>query len=203
MMKSITQSAGGGGLDICRSMETVIAAMAGGIIGRRVSLHALLGCLPDPFPEREACRSQPGRWELGGGPFQVCFAAHSLHLESPNLIVVSKGDMQTKDGRRAQVLMELSLAPQVVTSVAMVLRRGEGEGPLSLYFAAGPQSLTETAFSFEAELEGNIGRCPCAGCGYLSIVEEGRDGGAGPLPLWAENPLRGLVVQQRVAQGLL
>jgi hypothetical protein len=150
--------------------ETIIASMVGGVIGRRVMLHTLLG--PGDFVQ--PC-SQPGfgfpqHRENNEVQFQISFLSHRFHSELQYITIVSEGSMCIVGGRRVDLWMELSLERICVSLTCAPMQRAAGGGPLTLNFNSSPLYLTEAAFSFDIDQEGANHGVPCSGCGFLAIT---------------------------------
>jgi hypothetical protein len=151
--------------------EMVLSTMVGGVIGRRVMLHTLLG------PADFAClcsgkgfsQPSPQHWAVGGAPFQVSFLSHCLLSEFQYLTIISEGCMSIAGGRKAKFRMELSLERISVSLMSAAMQRvGAGE-PLVLNFDSGTASLAEAAFSFDIDQKGDTHGCMASGCGFLAI----------------------------------
>jgi len=159
------------GFERLRPTEIVLSTMVGGVIGRRVVLHALLGPADFMVPCSGKGFSQAAQkhWEIGLAPFQVSFLSHSLCSEFQYLTIVSEGSMRIADGREVDFRMELSLERIGVSLTSAAMQRAAGRGPLTLNFDSSPASLTEAAFSFDIDQEGDIHGGPYSGCGFLAI----------------------------------
>ena len=157
---------------IYQRTEMVITTLVGQIIGRKIFLHTLLGSadFSDQYTEKGKSASQPKRWNLRGEPFQIAFFSHALHYDCQYLTIVSKGRLKAFDGRKTDLWMELSLERIGVSPASTAMQWEQNGMPLVVNFDAGPENLSETAFSFDTDQENDVFGCSYSGCGFLAII---------------------------------
>jgi hypothetical protein len=157
------------------TMDGVIACMVGGVIGHHVLLHSLLGPSDFMLLNRERNTGLPVRqqWSLNGAPFQVRFNSHLSHYEYQNIIIQSTGTLRAVDGRKIDLLMELTMERLSVSlkGAAMQWVMRKTEKPLILDFDSGPENFSETAFSFDIGGTDSKTIGVHAGCGFLAIAD--------------------------------
>jgi hypothetical protein len=157
---------------ICRKTEMIITSFIGRVIGRQVFLHALLG--RDDFANRQPGKVkgalQPKQWYLGGGRFQAAFFSHALYYDYQNLTIVSTGGLTTFDGRKTDLLMELYLERIGVSRTSAAMQWQKSGMPVVLNFTDGPETFSETAFSFDTTQKCDRSGYSYSGCGYLTTI---------------------------------
>ncbi|MCP3931505.1 MAG: ephrin type-A/B receptor [Bacteroidetes bacterium] len=158
----------------------VIHEMVEGVLGREVEVTLKTEESKSNEKQQELSNQKDGGLRVistGGGPFQMAFTSYSLTYESQYVDVSSNGSLTTKDGRKIEFSMELTMAQKSLTYSSLALRASAGlfVDPLILNFDNSLDFLEETTFSFDINGDGNENKIAtlASGSGFLALDSNG------------------------------
>lgn len=162
--------------DPCSGTEELISGMVAGVLDKDVNVTLEPGTekgakTHDNTSDGEA-EEVPGV-KIGGSPFEVAFATHSLQYEHQYVHVVSEGAVSTADGRDISFSLDLRMERESFSYHNFAIEGGGGVflDPLVLNFDTELDLLSNTSFSFDLNGDGEeesltgLG----AGSGFLAL----------------------------------
>ncbi len=161
----------------------VLTGVVEHVIDRNVRLDIQLGS--SQFAEIQ--KGAMGRWRepgrsfrVGGNPFQMAFAAHSLHYEHQFVNIQSQGSLSTEDGRNINFSLDIKMERDSLSYESIGMRASAGLliDPLVLHFDTDLETLSDTFFSFDIDGDGEQETISglSSGSGFLALdVNEDRE----------------------------
>lgn len=125
---------------------------------------------------QQASEPAPAPESAGYG---VEYDYYERHTESEKTSFSAQGVIQTADGRRIEIAVDLTLQRKFVDETSLSLRLGDAKlkDPLVINFAGTAAQVTQTKFKFDIDGDGQAEALPtlAPGSGYLAL-DKNQDG---------------------------
>ena len=155
----------------------ILKAMIEKLTGKKIKIttpEEVMGP-SDALETAPEASAPPGGQDSG---FGMIYDLHESYYERESMTFAASGSISTKDGRKIDFSVDLSITREFYSEQHVQLRAGEAlKDPLSVNFAGTSAELTQKKFSFDVDADGRSEQISFLkpGSGFL-VLDRNRDG---------------------------